>query len=362
MQTSEGKMYKEFKDLLNEVEIYQPHFDGGKSVCKASMYPLSVEDLKYFHFEPTIATGYSVANGALPDDYGYIATWLRDGLDSYRKCAKLLNFSKETPKYDDEVFEVHALRPAFEIKFGSKSVQKKGDILELQIGRHKTEIFQKGIMGHYHIRLLSMRAPQTLVKKPEGLKKTSKTCIGRCDKLTGYINYYPVFEKDGEFYTIFKAEVSPSHDLSNFDGVGISDGITLCAKIEPIELKILNWTQLPKSINPEGSGEAKAMYCVATKGIYSLPFNNNLSQDGKWHNDFAESFLHRIMENELQESMFYEEGLADYEVKEKQPQLKPYLKRIKKVLLARAENLEEEARILREQAEEIDEKLGDEQE
>ena len=51
------------------------------------------------------------------------------------------------------------------------------------------------------------------------------------------------------------------------------DGTPMWAEVQPIKWKIKNWDELPRSINPNGSGTAKTIYVKSEEGIMSgIPF------------------------------------------------------------------------------------------
>ena len=96
---------------------------------------------------------------------------------------------------------------------------------------------------------------------------------------TGYMKKDGSFEQNQEFKYGGKKYVrviSKKYDNDSEykdETKAPEDGTPMWAKVQPIKWKIKNWNELPKSINPNGSGTAKTIYVKSEEGIMSgIPF------------------------------------------------------------------------------------------
>ncbi len=72
------------------------------------------------------------------------------------------------------------------------------------------------------------------------------------------------------------------------------DGTPMWAEVQPIKWKIKNWDELPRSINPNGSGTAKTIYVKSEEGIMSgIPFypEYGKTEHTMWQNSPLRAFF-----------------------------------------------------------------------
>ena len=126
----------------------------------------------------------------------------------------------------------------------------------------------------------------------KSLVNTSKTYTGRYIYDDGELALYSEFEHEGQRYV---RVINQKYDASQFsDGtMAPESGTPLWAKVEPITWKIKNWEDMPRSINPQGNGNAKFIDVRAEYGILSgIPFytffDNNSSM---WQNSIIRARL-----------------------------------------------------------------------
>lgn len=144
--------------------------------------------------------------------------------------------------------------------------------------------------------------PKTYVKDSEklerlfkngSLRKTGKSYIGYM-KDDGSFAQNEEFVYNGQKYVrvIVKKYDGDSHfkDGTTEPGTG-----SVCwAKVEPITFKIRNWDDLPKEINPNGTGRAKFVDVKAEEAILSgLPFYPEYGQTEytMWQNSIVRAYL-----------------------------------------------------------------------
>lgn len=96
---------------------------------------------------------------------------------------------------------------------------------------------------------------------------------------TGYMKEDGSFEQNQEFEYRGKKYVRViskkyNNDSEYKDKTKAPEGGTpMWAEVQPIKWKIKNWNELPRSINPNGSGTAKTIYVKSEEGIMSgIPF------------------------------------------------------------------------------------------
>jgi len=85
------------------------------------------------------------------------------------------------------------------------------------------------------------------------------------------------------------------------DGTSFATGHYYWFNVEPIRWLIANWDELPKSVNPSGTGAATEMKLVASEEIMSgVPFfyNGTATDRTMWKNSTARSYLNDKFLNE----------------------------------------------------------------
>lgn len=296
-------MNNKLKDLVVTKTIQN---NIGKN-CKANLFSLSREEVQDNQIQATKASGYAVANGEWLID-GNIYSWLRSGTSNNSYYAYYL-YPSGASINDYNVYDSIAVRPALYLNLPSKISAPRADgSSEARVGNHKVEIFENG--GKHYIKVFSLQVPQTLVSKPKELEKTDKVCSGRYDADAKTMIKNPVYISNGERYVEFTAKTE-DNKLITIDGVKVETGDTAYAKLVPLVLEIVNWDNLPTSVNPQGNGKDKEIFAVAERGYYQVPFNEECS-DG---NDYAKAYIHKV-EEKLLDEMFYEEEMVSEEVSE----------------------------------------------
>jgi len=135
-------------------------------------------------------------------------------------------------------------------------------------------------------------------------KPTGKKYIGRCETSHPFkLIYYPEYEYLGEKYVRVEARTADG-DSKFSNGVSFNDGDVFWCHVEPIQWRITNWDDLPKEINPNGSGESDFINLRSEKALIAgIPFNHlGFSLNGQyWQNSMVRAYLNGYdIEKELQ--------------------------------------------------------------
>ena len=161
-------------------------------------------------------------------------------------------------------------------------------------------------IGEYTKIKVNENLSQTLETLYHGGKlKEDITCTGRWYSCNGQKENYkdyagkhsPEFEYQGNRYA--RVISYPNDEETEYsDGVEAGkEGTVRWTKIEPISFKILNWDEMPKSINPKGNGKAKYFDLIAEEAIISnIPFypDEDDQNSTMWQNSTPRGFLNGI--------------------------------------------------------------------
>ena len=144
--------------------------------------------------------------------------------------------------------------------------------------------------------------------KQKKLNKVEKQYLGRMEN--GKLKYFSAYEYKGEQYV--RAQIKSSSNESIFsDKSNVIDGQIGWFKVEPIEWKIRNWDELPRELNPNGSGTAKYLDIKTEEGIIPLPFypNDKDKNISYWQNSLIRAWLNGY---DLQEEILKGNGNKNY--------------------------------------------------
>lgn len=123
----------------------------------------------------------------------------------------------------------------------------------------------------------------------------------------------PEFEYNGELYVRQISNPNDS-DIRYSDGTFAGKvGTVRWEKVEPISFVIKNWDEMPKEINPNGSGKAKYFDLRAEEAIVSnFPFypDENDNNSTMWQNSMPRGFLNGIDVRNITENGKSEFGAA----------------------------------------------------
>ena len=158
--------------------------------------------------------------------------------------------------------------------------------------------------------------PQSIVKDDD-LKSHLRNCIschtgkqmfvGMCI-MSGKEIFADIVKNDNDKY-LFLGYLALG-DIDNYfsafkHGKRPKESPFLVFKFEPIRWIILNWNQLDKSINPNGTGETTEMKLMAEKVLLELPFYNGGVDNKKnkygfmWQNSTIRAYLNGIDVNQI---------------------------------------------------------------
>lgn len=126
------------------------------------------------------------------------------------------------------------------------------------------------------------------------LRRTGNQYLGRISDGNA-LEYFDEYEYGGQRYVRVKVN-SYGGDMISEDGSGLEGGTWNWIKVEPIAWEIRNWDDMPKSINPAGSGSAKTIDVRTAEAIACIPFypNDKDANRSMWQNSTIRGYLNGI--------------------------------------------------------------------
>lgn len=271
---------------------------------------------------------YNIQSTETGNGRGTVDLWLRDADDEYY-INSINGYGEDT--WEDANNRNIGLCPSLHYKIQSDMV-KQGFWTHKQT-KNKNEQFDirevKDIKGKtiYHTLQIG-EYPKTKVDEKlsmvleslynEGKIKEGITCTGRWyssngqkEDLKDYAGKHsPEFEYEGDRYVRVVSYPNRS-EYRYSDGTSAGRvGIVRWVKVEPISFKIINWKEMPKSINPKGNGRARYFDLRAEEAITSnIPFypNDNDGNITMWQNSTIRGFFNGIDVRNIQSN-----GNAEY--------------------------------------------------
>ena len=244
---------------------------------------------------------YAVMNGALCMNDGSAWQWLRTY--GYRYHDYIDSIGTNTTHGEAGVCETSAvICPKTMLDLSAViDAQKKHNIFEIT-----PTVDEKGEILYHTIKFAAF--PQCRAKNSAELEMLYN--IGKIHptgkKYYGYINdksivhQNPEFEFGGKKYVRVIANTnSYTTNYKDHTPAPIA-GTPVWAEVQPISWKIRNWEELPQSINPNGSSDAKTIDVRSEDGLLSgTPFNTkddyNTYHDGKEYRMWQNSIIRAIL-------------------------------------------------------------------
>lgn len=158
--------------------------------------------------------------------------------------------------------------------------------------------------GHRGYRTLEFgEYPKTFVGKKKNVElealfdEGKLVATGKCYSGT---TLHPEYSYNGQRYVRVRSQ-SYDIDCGCSDGTRVADGTYLWMRVEPIVWKIRNWEELPKQINPYGSGEATFIDVRTEEAIVAgIQFHRSDNKDGAlWQNSTIRGYLNGINVNNI---------------------------------------------------------------
>jgi len=155
--------------------------------------------------------------------------------------------------------------------------------------------FPKNYVGDEKNKELEIRYCTGQVK-PTGKKYTSRVNV------CGQIEYSDEYEYFGKKYVRVLNKQNLQANFNN--GAAVKDGKYSWIEVEPITWKILNWKDMPSSINPAGNGKAEDIKVRSEYGLVVLPFYPIKSHENSiyWQNSTIRGYLNGYNVNSIQEN------------------------------------------------------------
>ncbi len=224
------------------------------------------------------------------------ATWLRtggqDNFDDKHYCVNIINEHGHIGSVDmREEVAPQSVRPCVQLDVDAcmtvlkHLTKQKQQAPYFQINQCKMSLglYPKTYVGD------DLNAKFEARKEDEDLTLTGKSYTGRYNKKRQKLTVYDEYEIDGEKY------IRVDKGFKGNDGYWV--------KIEPIDWTIDNWDDLPKAINPQGTGEAETVQLRAEAAIIAgIPFypNNEDEHNHLWQNSSLRGYLNGYNVNYIQ--------------------------------------------------------------
>ena len=288
---------------LDNTDENQEHGDSNFDT-KDLIYLESWLDVKNIQEKERVVypTDYAVMNGSSMSTQNYgpmkkrsCEIWLRSAGDpSYVYCT---NFGGNDECWDVDM-DFLTICPALRLDLSAVISARKlsQDVFKINdvVNKNGKVLYHTIEFGEYPKTYVGETKNEELENLyfEKSLVNTSKTYTGRYIKENRKLASYSEFEYEGQRYV---RVINQKDDASQFsDGtMAPESGTPLWAKVEPITWKIKNWEDMPRSINPQGNGNAKFIDVRAEYGILSgIPFytffDNNSSM---WQNSIIRARL-----------------------------------------------------------------------
>ncbi len=255
-------------------------------------------------------TDYAIMNGAMmssgnngTEDRKSCWTWLRSAYSASRVSSVDLGGDLDGTNVS---LTDGSLRPALQLNLSSIISARSASRDIFKIGEYKV-----GRKVKYHT-IEFGEYPKTYVgdKLNEHLERAMSrgTLVATGKKYTGHFddNGIPAYNEeymfDGKKF-VRVLSVRQDDDSEFLDGtMAPEDGTPLWVKVEPITWIIRNWDEMPREINPEGSGRARVMDIQTDEAIISgIPFYPNTDDNNcsMWQNSTIRGYLNGYNVNNI---------------------------------------------------------------
>ncbi|MBE5735693.1 MAG: ATP-binding protein [Clostridiales bacterium] len=141
------------------------------------------------------------------------------------------------------------------------------------------------------------------------LKDTNRAYLGYIDRTDGEVVHAYNFEYTyggNKYVRVISHEECDSNDDKYSDGSYVENNEILWFDVRPIKWQILNWDNLPKELNPNGSGEASTILVRPAEAIIGhIPYYAGNDKDANcylWQNSTIRGYLNGINVNNIKEN------------------------------------------------------------
>ena len=237
-------------------------------------------------------------------DTGKKATraWLRSG---YMECAVYVVNGDGEWGFEFTDNRTVGLCPALHYKLPSRGKRKEFDIREVKDTKGET-IYHTLQIGEYPKTKVDESLSETLeLLYNKGKIKEGLSCTGRWYSGNGQQQvskdyagkHSPEFEYKGNRYVRVISYPSNYENRYSDGTINGEIGTVRWVKVEPISFVIHNWDEMPKTINPRGTGQAKYFDLRAEEVIIAnIPFypDDNNKDSSMWQYSYVRGFLNGI--------------------------------------------------------------------
>ena len=255
-------------------------------------------------------TDYAVMNGAVMsgDNNGSEKrrscwTWLRSAYsDGTVLCVHSFAFLYGC--YVDDTCV--SLRPALQLNLSSviSARSASGDVFKISAVKDKEGkvVCHTIEFGEYPKTYVGDKLNEHLESEISrgSLVATGKKYTGHFDN-NGIPAYNEEYMYEGKKF-VRVLSVRKDSDSKFLDGTMVpKDGTPLWVKVEPIIWKIRNWDEMPREINPKGTGKAKFIDVRTEEAIATLPFHTERLEENcnMWQNSTIRGYLNGINVNNI---------------------------------------------------------------
>lgn len=284
-----------------------------------------LDDIKTAEYEYRVKricypTDYAVLTGAvMTEDEGVVDdrqscwTWLRSAItdidasfvDGYGNLLTIKDiFDMEEDENSDNICDLDvSIRPALQLNLSSVISAKNASPEIFKIDDHKEEgkvVYHTIEFGEYPKTFVGNKLDKYLenAMKTGNLKETGKKYIGNFYKDNDN-NEIPSYNKeyilDGDRFVRVICVDPYDDDRKLSNGFYAPSAETpVWVKVEPIKWIIRNWKDMPREINPTGTGRAKVMELKTEEAIVAgIPFYPNDEDENRslWQNSTIRAYL-----------------------------------------------------------------------
>lgn len=301
------------KDFINQTRVESKNPAGGRVFTLDKVFINNEDSTLFYGFDEikTTPTDFAILNGVMLEDFD------PDNPNEKRGCVHWLRDFERNIQGENVIKVAHWVNGFCSNGVVNNYVGIKPRInVDLKKFLNYKDKFILTNNSDEPTRLLFGEFPQSYVGKTDNDRfedmfnnysveslKTGKKYFCRFDRQDNPVFAEEYLIEQKKYVRLFSNAEDPDHTAFN-DGtiVGCEDGTPKWVKVEPIKWNILNWSALPKEINPLGDETAEDIALICENAINCMPFyvgdyydkNNFL-----WQNSTIRGYLNGINVNNI---------------------------------------------------------------
>jgi len=264
-----------FKELKNKYHFSQKDFVVNDETVTSGKYWLRNESFRYVANQPKL----EIIDGSINNQTGNLDAIVYD--DDFIDD-KPFFFDGEKAKTPDEFYTGKSLgiRPCMRFDVNAylaliSNLQKKNDY------SHSPYRVQNSQNNHMYLNFGEYPCQKLReIFTQDNLIKTGKDFYSRTSQYI--LNHNQDIYRNEEYL------------INGAKFVNLNSNLKIFAPVLPIKWRILNWKELPKTINPQGTGKATTIDLMSENILNEMPYQtakNLLEFDNKWKQSFVRNFL-----------------------------------------------------------------------